>query len=274
MNTELAAIFSAYDIDAFAPIPISKCRVRRCDLIDRAGLPHEDARTAIMFLIPYYTGNEAGNVSLYARGRDYHLFCAGLFPRLCGRLAEKYGGRFVGFADKSPIEETDAASRAGLGRIGDSYVIINEKYGSFVFIGEILTDIAPEAFGCDPDGVYEPSYCDHCMACRRACPMLRENAECLSAVTQKKGALSEAEEAYIKKYGSAWGCDICQTACPLVKRAIDAGARTPIRFFYEDRICDASTELIDSMDDEEFASRAFSWRGRETLLRNLKILGK
>lgn len=274
MNRELTEIFSAENIDAVAPIPISRCRVRRDDLFDRAGIPHEDVKTAIMFLIPYYTGDCAGNVSLYARSRDYHLFCAELFPRLCGALADRFGGTFVGFADKSPIEETDAASRAGLGRIGDSYVIINKKYGSFVFIGEICTDVAPEALGCLPDAEYEPLYCDHCGACRRACPMVRENAECLSAVTQKKGELSEKETEYIKKYGSAWGCDICQTACPLVRKAIAAGAKTPIRFFYEDRVCDASTELIDGMSDDEFRSRAFSWRGRETLLRNLRILGK
>ena len=225
-----------------------------------------------MFLIPYYVGDGEGNVSLYARPMDYHYYCDELFPRLCGKLCEKFGGRFVGFSDKSPIEEADAACRAGLGIIGDSYVIINKKYGSFVFLAEVFTDNAPEVFGCDPQGDFPLSYCPHCGACRRACPMTESGMDCLSAVTQKKGELSENERAYIKKYGSVWGCDICQLACPLVKKAIESGAETPIEFFRENRIKNLTVETLSGMTDEEFRKRAFSWRGKATLERNIELL--
>lgn len=272
MNDALSGIFLSEKIECFAPLPVEKCRLRRPDILLRAGLPAEQAKTAIMFLIPYYVGDGEGNVSLYARPMDYHYYCDELFPRLCGKLCEKFGGRFVGFSDKSPIEEADAACRAGLGIIGDSYVIINKKYGSFVFLAEVFTDNAPEVFGCDPQGDFPLSYCPHCGACRRACPMTESGMDCLSAVTQKKGELSENERAYIKKYGSVWGCDICQLACPLVKKAIESGAETPIEFFRENRIKNLTAETLSGMTDEEFRKRAFSWRGKATLERNIELL--
>lgn len=95
--------------------------------------------------------------------------------------------------------------------------------------------------------------------------------DCLSAVTQKKGELTPEEAAYIRKYGSAWGCDICQTSCPLVRRAIEREAKTPIEFFYRDRISTLTSGTVNAMSDEEFAARAFSWRGRKTILRNLAL---
>ena len=85
--------------------------------------------------------------------------------------------------------------------------------------------------------------------------MTIDSLDCLSAVTQKKGDLSEDEKAYIKKYGSAWGCDICQLVCPLVKKAIDGGAETPIEFFRENRIKNLTPEALSEMTDEEFKKR-------------------
>lgn len=271
MNKTLEKIFAEEQIEYFSPLPIEKCRVRRADIIERAGMRAEEVKCAIMLLIPYFVDTAEGNISLYARSRDYHLYCEELFPRLCEKLQAAFGGKFIGFADKSPIEETDAASRAGLGKIGDSYVIINEKYGSFVFIGEILTTVSPDVFGCDARAAFEPTYCDHCGACRRACPMVKEGRECLSALTQKKGELTFDERDYIKRYGSAWGCDICQLACPLVREAIKNGEKTPIKFFWEQRINVLTSEMAENMTDEEFSSRAFAWRGKKTILRNLKI---
>lgn len=271
MDKAVCDIFSAEGIEFFAPVPMKYCRVTREDLILRGGI--EKPETAIVFLIPYFTGAEEGNISLYARSLDYHLFCAELFPRICEKLSSVFGGRFIGFADKSPIDEIDAAARGGLGVIGDNHMLINEKYGSFVFIGEVITDVAPEALSCDADGAFEPKSCPHCGECGKVCPKAA-HGECLSAVTQKKGELSAEEISYIGEYGSAWGCDICQTVCPLVKKAVSSGNVTPIGFFYRDRINDISSGTLSRMSDEDFKKRAFSWRGRGTVLRNLEILKK
>ncbi|MBR5187794.1 MAG: epoxyqueuosine reductase, partial [Clostridia bacterium] len=173
--------------------------------------------------------------------------------------------------DKSPIEENIAAAKAGLGVLGDNYMLINEKYGSFVFLAEILSTLAPEELGFQGTAG-EAKTCLHCGACKRACPAQIDGAECLSALTQKKGALTEAQENYIRKYGSVWGCDLCQTSCPLTQKAIQNGAQTPIAFFKEKRISVLTEETLNSMSEEEFRLRAFSWRGKAPLLRNLSIV--
>ncbi len=267
----MKTILKNEQIEFWGVLPFSSCKCRRPDLIERKGLRAEDIRSAVVFLVPYYVSDKAGNISLYARSGDYHFYCDALFERILPALEEKYGEKFIGFADKSPIEENIAASMAGLGVLGDNYMLINEKYGSFVFLAEILSTAESEALGFSGN-VPEPSYCLHCGACKRACPMILDGMECLSALTQKKGALTSAEEDYIRRYGSAWGCDLCQLACPLCQKAIKAGAETPIDFFKEDRISTLTMEKLNAMTDAEFKRRSFSWRGKAPLLRNLAIL--
>ena len=98
---------------------------------------------------------------------------------------------------------------------------------------------------------------------------------CLSALTQKKGELSDDERSAIVKYGYAWGCDICQEACPHTQNAIKQGTiYTPIEFFKQDVTPYLTSDGVRSMTDEQFASRAYSWRGRNTIVRNLEILEK
>ena len=103
---------------------------------------------------------------------------------------------------------------------------------------------------------------------------MNEGLGCLSAVTQKKGELSAEESALILRYGSAWGCDICAAVCPYTKKAIAEGNTTPVEFFKTDRIANLTTNMVKAMDKETFRARAFAWRGRKTILRNLEIFGK
>lgn len=261
----ITGLFEKERIEYVAALDITPADIRRPDLIERRGIGADEIKCALVFLMPYYVDDGGGNVSLYARPRDYHAYTAELFPRLEAALTNEFGGRFFGFSDKSPIEETEAALRAGLAVRGDSYVIINEKYGSFVFIGELLTDVPAAAMGLDgtPKEICE---CLHCGACRRACPM-KNGRECLSAVTQKKGELTDDEKAYIIENGTVWGCDICQTVCPMNKNTAD----TPIPFFRENRIPRLDGKTLEQMTDEEFSLRAFSWRGKKTIARNVAL---
>ena len=268
MQNALKSIFGKEKIEYYAALPISKCNVRRTDVIERSGLDPEKVKTAIVFLVPYYVKDrEEGNISLYARSYDYHFYMDSLFDVILPEMRREFGVNFAGFADKSPIEETDAAAKAGLGVKGENYLLINEKYGSFVFIGEILSEGEPELFGVD-DKEYVIKKCLKCGKCRSACPMNKDNMPCLSFVTQQKGTLPPEQVEYIRKYGSAWGCDLCQISCPLCQNVQE----TPIEFFKENRIVNLDTETLDGMSDEEFSRRAFSWRKRETIRRNLEIL--
>ena len=267
-------ILGEYGVEFSAALPFSVCKVFAPDIIERRGISPCEIKTALLFLVPYYVNDgKDGNISVYARAHDYHYFFEKLYEEAVTKLASAYGARFFGFADKSAIAEVHAASSAGLGKIGDNGLIINEKYGSYVFIGEILTDAPPAAFGINESEVFEPSFCSHCGACRSACPM-KEGLGCLSMVTQKKGELVPEERDFIKKYGSAWGCDICSAVCPFTKKAVAAGNETPIEFFRTDRIVHLTSEAVNAMDKNTFRERAFAWRGKKTILRNLEIFGE
>ena len=265
----LSDFFKKNNIDCFAPIPLSSCKVLRPYLLEREGIADG---TAILLAIPYFTAaaqNPNRNISAYAVSRDYHGFFKALFAELLPLLRERYPEhRFVGFADHSPIAETDAAARAGLGMIGCNSMLITERYSSYVFLGEIITDATI------PCSVGEIRYCESCGACLAACPM-EKIGTCLSALTQKKGDLTAEEEQIIRNYGSAWGCDICQEVCPHTIRAIESGSiLSPIPYFAEQAISHLTTERLQALSPEEFEARAYSWRGRETIARNLKLFAE
>ena len=260
--------FSSVGIDCFAAVSYSDCREINTPLRERMDFV---PATAILFLLPYYTG-ETVNISRYAASLDYHIAIREITDGLIGLLRSLYpDAHFKGYGDHSPIDEVSAALGAGLGIRGDNGLIINERYGSYVFIGDVLTDLAPELFG-----VTEPMPirgCMHCGACKRACPtgILRsEGTDCLSAITQRKGELTADEMALMRKYNTAWGCDVCQSVCPYNK----APVLTPIDFFYRERIAELTPELLEGMTRVEFSRRAFAWRGRKTVERNLDILNE
>ena len=111
--------------------------------------------------------------------------------------------------------------------------------------------------------------CEGCGLCKRACPtgiLSESSCDCLSAITQKKGDLSEKEIEMMLKFNTVWGCDECQSACPHNRNP----RLTPIEFFKNDRITELTLDAVNSMSDEEFSKRAFAWRGRKTVIRNLE----
>ena len=267
---ELSEFMEREGITDYAALDFSSCRVTLPRLLDAH--PALSPKTALLYLVPYYAG-ETENLSLYAAARDYHLFFRDLSGRLCAFLSERYAGSVsVGFSDHSPIDERDAAARAGLGILGRNGLLITPRYSSFIFIGEILTDIPTAALDCAVSAT-EPRLCEDCGACRRACPtgiLAGEGSDCLSAITQRKGELSDADFDLMAKHRTVWGCDICQTACPHTVRAIrEKTAETPIPFFREHRTPCLTYQMIEDMSEDEFSSRAYAWRGKKTLLRNL-----
>ena len=269
----LVDFFRDHKISCYATLPFSACTVTRPYLYEKNGLP--SPKSATVFLIPYYTGY-GENLSAYAVSRDYHAYASALFSNLYAFTAQAYPREsFLGFADHSPIDEREAAARAGLGVLGKNGLLINEDYSSFVFIAEILSSLPPEALGT-ATAVREIAYCHGCGACLSACPtgiLDGRGDKCLSAVTQKKGALDDDEIRLIRENRTAWGCDACQIACPYTKAAIARGSiLTPIEFFKEQRVTQLTADIVRQMSDEEFKARAFAWRGRDVLYRNLAIL--
>ena len=227
--------------------------------------------SVIIGTVPYYTAfcDIPHTVSAYALAYDYHKLLFNICNNAIEKLSQLYPqAHFAGFADHSPINEKLAAAKAGLGIIGDHSLLITKKHSSFVFLFEIITDLV---FDVKPHKI---EYCEHCGACKNACPAnINDKKTCLSAITQKKGELTQSEIDLIKNSGYVWGCDICQMICPHTKEAIASKTiYTNLSWFNSGIISVPDTNTI--FDEEDFNNRAYSWRGRQTILRNISILNK
>ena len=266
MRRELERLFLSLGIEYFAVLDYSDCIQTAPYIIERESFT---PRSVIIYLLPYY-GGECVNISRYAASRDYHIAIRAVNLAIESSLKGKIPECSLrGYGDHSPIDERHAALVAGLGIAGSNGLIINEKYGSYVFVGDTVTDIPAEVLGAAPPLPIKK--CEGCGACLRACPtgILRgSGGGCLSEITQRKGDLFDEEEALMRKYNTAWGCDLCQSSCPHNKNP----RPTPLAFFHEDRIEELTRERLDAMDKTALKERAFGWRGRSVLERNLDIL--
>ncbi len=272
MKQKLTAVFKKEHIEKWAVLPLSECEVTLPRLLERE--EGFSPKSVILFLIPYF-GGFPKNLSAYAAAEDYHLFVSELYERLSPALTALYPDfRFRMYADHSPIDERLAAVRAGLGVFGKNGLLLTEAFSSFQFIGEILTDAPTELLG--GYSLFPIRGCEGCGRCLAACPtgVLRgEGTDCLSAITQRKGELTEAETALMQRHNTAWGCDECQRVCPYTQRALASGSiYTPIPFFRENRMEELTEEALARMDEKTFRRRAFAWRGRKTVERNLRLL--
>ncbi len=228
----------------------------------------ENARSIIVYLLPYKTSSVRTNLSAYARGEDYHSVASRIGDAVACLLSEcGFSGK--AFSDNGILDDRYLAYLAGLGFYGKNGLIINEKYGTYTFIGYIVTDVklgynSPIERGCIG-----------CGACVSSCPGVAisdgeiDFLRCASYLTQKKGELTAPEADIIKKSGYVWGCDICQDVCPH-----NEGVKNSEISYFCDNLVDEVNEL--DMSNKEFLhkyrNRAFTWRGAGVLRRNVDIM--
>lgn len=247
-----------YGFASFADVlPLLECRAK-------ARIPQR-AKSVIVCLFPYHVAEpRRRNISRYAMVEDYHIVAGNMLKAACERLKSAFPeNEFVFFTDNSPIREVSSAVRAGLGVLGKNGLLIHPKYGSFVFIGEIVTDLTVP--GAKANGM-----CIGCGRCAAACPAGAISPEgidrerCLSHITQKKGTLTPEEETLVRKGNSLWGCDICQEVCPYNHGIPE----TEIAAFQENII-----PYVDYHEIGELVkTRAFGFRGSGVIRRNYEIL--
>ncbi|MSO49895.1 MAG: tRNA epoxyqueuosine(34) reductase QueG [Acidobacteria bacterium] len=173
---------------------------------------------------PYSTQNSGdGRVSVarYAWGDDYHAVVRARIRQLLQWMADHAGPGLEAFTcvDDGPVQERVYAEAAGLGWIGKNTCLINPSLGSWLFLGEIVTnlDLEPDTPGVDQ--------CGTCTKCLDACPTGAivapyelDATRCLSYLTiEVRGAVDEALRPAMKD--QVYGCDICQDVCPWNRRA-------------------------------------------------------
>ncbi|WP_370631596.1 tRNA epoxyqueuosine(34) reductase QueG [Methylovirgula sp. HY1] len=158
---------------------------------------------------------DAANISVYARHRDYHDVSKGKLKLLAGWLAAQAPGSAVKvFVDTAPVMEKPLAQSAGLGWAGKHTNVVSRRFGSWLFLGAIFTDLAIE-----PDAA-EKDHCGSCQACLDICPTQAFPApyrldarRCISYLTiEHKGHIApEFRQAIGNR---VYGCDDCLAACP------------------------------------------------------------
>ena len=237
----------------------------------------ENVKSIIVCAFPYYIGNfKESNLSKYCYGEDYHIFAKDMLQQICNYISSKIDNfEYKIFADNGPLVDRYLAYLSGIGYFGINNNIITDKYGSYVFIGYILSN-----YEFKKDRPLEKT-CIKCGKCVKYCPgnALLGNYEmnpkrCLSYITQKKGELEDEEEKVLRENRKVFGCDICQDVCPHNKNI----PITNIERFKDDIILKLDNKEIDEISNKEFkrryGNRAFSWRGKNVIKRNIDIILK
>lgn len=188
------------------------------------------ARTVVSVACVYNTNTaystaitEPDRVSIarYAWGQDYHDVIRQRLTALLRWMAEAAGPGFEAFScvDNGPVQERVFAEQAGLGWIGKNTCLINPSLGSWMFLGEILTNATLDV---DQPAVDQ---CGTCTRCLEACPTgalvapyQLDATRCLSYLTiETRRPVEESLRPAIARH--VYGCDICQDVCPWNRRA-------------------------------------------------------
>ena len=163
----------------------------------------------------------SGQIARYARGRDYHRvmktrmrdYVTGLSARLDLPIAARW------YVDDGPMLDRAAAARAGIGWFGKNTNILTPQLGSWVFLGQVITDL-----DIAPDQPL-PKTCGRCARCLPACPTgaivapyVIDNARCISHLTiENRGPIPRPLRPLIGDW--IFGCDLCQEVCPVNRKA-------------------------------------------------------
>jgi epoxyqueuosine reductase len=238
-----------------------------------------DAKSALVLGVNYAPDEDplasladktAGSISVYARGDDYHDLIKQRLKQLGRLLAHTTGCELKVFVDTAPLMEKPLAAQAGVGWQGKHTNLVSREFGSWLFLGSILTTLA-----LDPDEP-ETDHCGSCRACLDVCPTdafpapyQLDARACLSYLT------IEHDGPWPERYRAAmgnriYGCDDCLAVCPWNKfasegREMKLAAREALR---RPRLADLAA-LDDTAFRALFAKSPVKRIGRNRFLRNV-----
>ncbi|WP_119166532.1 tRNA epoxyqueuosine(34) reductase QueG [Algihabitans albus] len=250
---------------------------RRAD--PRSLWPH--ARSVIVLAMNYGPAEDPldllrqpkrGNVSVYARNRDYHDTLKKRLKRLARGLVEREGCQVKVFVDTAPVMEKPLAQAAGLGWQGKHTNLLSRELGNWLFLGSIFTDLelAPDTPELD--------HCGSCNACLDACPTAAFPApyrldarRCISYLTiEHKGHIDRALRVALGN--RIYGCDDCLAVCPWNKFAQRSAEPDflPRAELTAPRLADLAA-LDDTGFRHVFSGSPIKRIGRDRFLRNVLI---
>ncbi|WP_127145102.1 tRNA epoxyqueuosine(34) reductase QueG [Pelagibacterium montanilacus] len=230
---------------------------------DRRGAPRAlwpEARSVIVLGMSYAPPTDPmarlddsglGNISVYARRRDYHEVIKGKLKELAGLLARRADARVKVFVDTAPVMEKPLGEAAGIGWQGKHSVLVSRRHGSFLFLGTIFTDAE-----LPPDPAH-PENCGTCTRCLDVCPTdafsgpFRLDArKCLAYYNNEHEG--QIPRAYRKPMGNrVFGCDDCVAVCPWNKFA---RATAEMRLALDPALSDTRLADLLGLDDAGFRS--------------------
>jgi len=229
-------------------------------------------------------GPPRGWISRYAWGGDYHKVMWEKLNTLAAALNERFPQPFAtrAYADTGPVAERIYAKYAGLGWLGKNTLLLNETYGSWLFLGVIFTSLdLPASLG--PAEAPAPDLCGNCRQCLDACPTdalvepyVLDARRCISYLTiELRGTIPEE---FREALGwQVYGCDICQDVCPYNRKAPVSSLREfePRAFDGDRSLFHPLLEWLAQMTEQEFrdtfrnsAMKRTKWAG---LVRNACI---
>jgi epoxyqueuosine reductase len=246
------------------------------------GLLVPGAKSVIVTGLNYYTENKQGGngipvISRYAYGVNYHDVIKDKLYKILNyikNIRPEAEGKY--FVDSAPIIEKAWAREAGLGWPGRHSILINNKIGSFFFLGVIILDI-----DLDYDEPFNEDHCGTCRLCIDLCPTgaINENRtidvrRCIAYLTiENKG--TAPEELTMKMGGRVFGCDKCQDVCPW--NSIAKPHKNPEFEISEELALMTSEEWLNLTREQFnriFKRSAIERRTYERLMRNVTIVTK
>lgn len=216
-----------------------------------------EVRSLICVALNYYTsdqrpeGEEYAKISRYGWGRDYHKLLHKKLKQLATWLES--GGEGIQaryYADTGPVQDKVWAQKAGIGWIAKNGNVITREYGSWVFLGEVLTNIELES---DRPAT---QHCGTCTRCMQACPtdaitepFVIDANRCIAYHTIENRAETLPEKVKSHLHGWVAGCDICQDVCPWNQRFAQITDVTDFQA-YPGNIAPKLVELAQITDEE------------------------
>ena len=234
----------------------------------------EEGKSIISIAFPYLhvCDNNDNGFSIYTKGMDYHKVVKLYLEKICNYI-NSIGGSSIALVDSNSLPERYIAYLAGVGFIGKNNMLITKKYGSYVFLGEIITDL--EIYDEDKRGFEDISKfeeCGECTVCYKECPtkainpVVKNSNICVSYLTQKK-ELNDKEINLLN--GRIFGCDNCQKKCPYNENV----ELSHIKEFepFDFMLVDKTEEILGLSNKgfkESYLRTSCGWRGKNVLKRN------